>query len=84
MSAMLRAGGLAAVVGGILFVMLDSSAVNAEPTPWYFSVSLGGLGLLFGIGAWATLAVGQSERSPMLAGLAIGVVGYALLRLILF
>ena len=72
------------VVGTILYVMLDSGRVNAEPAPWFFSVSLGGLGVLFGLGAWATSAAGQSERSPMLAGLSLGVIGYALVRLVLF
>ena len=75
---------VAAVVSTLLYVMLDSGAVNAEPSPWFFSVSLGGLGLLFGIGAWATAAAGQGERSPMLAGLSLGVIGYAIVRLILF
>jgi ABC-type nickel/cobalt efflux system permease component RcnA len=83
-SATLRAVIVALVVGTVLYVMLDSRMVNAEPAPWFFSVSLGGLGLLFGIGAWATSAAGQSERSPLLAGLSLGVIGYALVRLVLF
>ena len=75
---------MALAVSSVLYLMLDSRVVNPEPAPWFFSVSLGGLGLLFGIGAWATSAVGQTERSPMLAGLSLGVVGYALVRLVLF
>lgn len=72
------------VVGTVLYVMLDSGMVNAEPAPWFFSVSLGGLGTLFGLGAWATSAAGQHQRSPMLAGLSMGVIGYAIVRLMLF
>jgi hypothetical protein len=84
MGTTLRALIVAVAVGAILYLMLDSGAVNKEPAPWFYSVSLGGLGLLFGIGAWATSAVGQTERTPMLAGLSLGVVGYALVRLVLF
>jgi hypothetical protein len=83
-SATLRAGIVAAVVSSILYVMIDSGFVNPEPAPWFFSMSLGGLGLLFGAGAWATSAVGQNERTPMLAGLSLGLIGYALVRLVLF
>jgi len=75
---------VALVVGTILYVMLDSGMVNAEPSPWFFSVSLGGLGVLFGLGAWATSAAGQNERSPLLAGLSLGVIGYAIVRLMMF
>ena len=76
-----RVLGTAAAVAGLLYLMLDSGVVTSDPAPPLTSLSLGGLALLFGAGAWATAAVGQREKSPLLAGLALGVGGYALARL---
>lgn len=78
-----RAALVAGVVAGLLWVMLDSGAVAAEPAPLAASLSLGGLALLFGVGAWAMSIGGQPERSPLLAGLALGAGGYAVLRLLM-
>ena len=74
----------AALVAAVLYLMLDSGAVTPEPAPPLTSLSLGGLALLFGAGAWATWTVGQRTRSPLLAGLALGVGGYALVRVLAF
>ncbi len=80
-------GRVAAVAGGIgalLYLALDSGVFATEPAPAIASVSLAVLAALFGVGAWAMRAGGQPERSPLLAGLALGVGGYALLRLVLW
>ena len=63
--------------------MLDSGIVTDEPPPAYLSASLGALALIFGGGAWATWKGGQRERTPLVAGVAIGVGGYAVARLFL-
>jgi hypothetical protein len=82
----MRALGAAAVgagVAGLLHLMLDSGAVTPDPAPRMVSLSLGGLGVLFGVGAWAASIGGQQARVPLLVGLALGTAGYALLRLAL-
>jgi hypothetical protein len=79
-----RVATVAAAVAGVLYLMLDSGLVSAERAPALASLSLGALALLFGLGAWATWVGGQRRRSPLLAGLATGVGGYALARLITF
>lgn len=79
----LRAAAVAAVTGGLLYLMLDSGLVTPERAARITSLSLGGLGLLFGFGAWVMSVGGQPERSPLLAGLGIGVGGYAIVRLFL-
>ncbi|HZP40650.1 MAG TPA: hypothetical protein VFD84_03960 [Candidatus Binatia bacterium] len=78
----LRAAGVAVVVGGLLFLMLDSGAVTPERAPRVVSVSLAALGALFGLGAWATSVGGRPERAPLFAGLAAGLLGYAVARLL--
>jgi len=80
----LRVVVVAAAVAGLLYLMLDSGAVTAERAAPLASLSLGGLALLFGLGAWATAVGGQPERSPLLAGLALGTGGYAFLRWLAF
>jgi len=70
-------------VVAVLFVMLDSGAVNAEPAPAAVSVSLGTLAVLFAAGAWAMQVGGRRERVPLLAGLAAGAGVYAVVRLLL-
>lgn len=78
-----RVAAVAAGVGAVLWLMLDSRLVTPVPAPRFLSLSLGGLAALFGVGAWATSVGGQRERTPLLAGLAIGAGGYALVRLLL-
>lgn len=79
----LRALLVALGVTAVLFVMLDSGAVSADPIPGSMSVSLGVLAALFAAGAWGMQVGGRHERVPLLAGLAAGVGSYALLRLLL-
>jgi len=78
-----RALAVAVGVAAVLFVMLDSGAVGAEPAPAAMSVSLGVLATIFGAGAGAMQVGGRPERAPLLAGLALGAGGYAVLRLLL-
>jgi hypothetical protein len=80
--ARLRVAAIAGAVATLLWLMLDSGVVSPERAPAFASLSLGALGLLFGVGAWATWVGGQRERSPLLAGLAIGAGGYAVMRLL--
>lgn len=78
---MLGVGGAVAVV---LYVMLDSGVVRSEGTPKIMSVTLIVLALLFALGTWTAGFGGQTNRQPMLAGLALGLAGYAILRLFAF
>src|SRR6266852_2784709 len=80
----LRTAAVAVGVAALLWLMLDSRLVAAEPAPPLTSLSLGGLGLLFAVGAWAMSVGGLRERAPLLSGLAIGVGGYAIVRLMPF
>ena len=83
MAAQPRVIATAIAVAAVLYLALDSGLMTSEPAAPVLSASLGGLALLFGLGAWATRVGGQPERSPLLAGLAIGLGGYAILRLLL-
>ena len=78
-----RVAATAGAVAALLYLMLDSGAVTPEPAARLASLSLGGLALLFGLGAWATSVGGQPAKSPLLAGLALGTGGYAVARLLL-
>jgi hypothetical protein len=75
---------VAAAVALLLYVRLDAGLLSADPTPHAVSLPLGGLAVLFGLGAWAAAFKGQPTRTPFMAGLALGVGGYALLRVFLF
>jgi peptidoglycan/LPS O-acetylase OafA/YrhL len=78
-----RAAAVAVASAALLWLMLDSGAFG-PPSPRVLSVSLGTLALIFAVGAWAMAVGGRRERTPLLAGLAIGVGGYAVLRLFAF
>jgi len=75
---------VAVAVGVLLYGRLDAGLFTADPTPRAVSLPLGGLAVLFGLGAWAATVKGQPTRAPFMAGLALGVGGYALLRVLLF
>ena len=79
-----RVGAVAGGVAAILYLMLDSGAVARESPPPGISLSLCMLAVIFGIGAGVMWAGGQRERTPLLAGLALGVGGYAILRMVAF
>jgi hypothetical protein len=79
----IRVAGIGFAVALVLWLMLDSRLVSPEAGPRFLSLSLAGLAALFGLGAWAMQVGGRKERAPFLAGVAIGVGGYAVLRLVL-
>lgn len=78
--ALLRGVGVAALVMAVLYVALDAGA--AAPAPGT-SFALLTLALLFGVGAWAFGVGGRPEHRPAMAGLAIGLALYAVLRVVL-
>ena len=73
---------LACAGGVLLYVSLDSGMV-APRAERMFSLPLLGLGAIFGASAWAATMSHFPKRAPLLAGLSLGVGGYALLRLFL-
>ncbi len=79
-----RVFGIAGAVGVFLYVMLDSGIVRPEGTPRVMSVTLIVLALIFTLGAWTASFSNQPERRPMMAGLALGLASYAVLRLFAF
>ena len=79
-----RVVGIAAAVGAFLYVMLDSGVVRPEGTPRIMSVTLLVLSLVFALGTWTAGFGNQPQRKPMLAGLSLGLAGYAILRLFAF
>jgi hypothetical protein len=78
-----RSVGVAGAVAALLWLMLDSRIVTPTAPPAGVSGSLVALALIFGAGAFVMAKGGQPERVPLLAGLALGVGGYALARLVL-
>jgi hypothetical protein len=79
-------GVLAAVVACVVAVLLWSSldsGAGGERAGRLVSLPLLGLAAIFGAGAWASTYAGMQRRVPVMLGLAIGVGGYALLRLAL-
>lgn len=75
---------VAGAAAAVLYLMLDSGVVRPETAPQVVSVSLLVLTLIFGVGSWTASIGGQAGRSSTLAGLAIGLGGYAVFRTIAF
>jgi len=75
------AGVVAVIIAGLLHLSLDSG-VFAPRAERLVSLPLLGLGAIFGGSAWAASVSGQTNRSRLMAGLAIGVGGYAVFRLL--
>jgi len=74
---------IACVIAELLYLSLDSGRYSAA-TPRLFSLPLIGLALIFGARAW-TMSLSEEKRTAsFFAGLALGVGGYALVRLFLF
>ena len=78
-----RVAAIAAAVAAVLWLALDAGVGATEPTPAAASVALIILAGIFGAGTWVMRVAGRRERIPLLAGLAIGTGGYALVRLTL-
>jgi hypothetical protein len=71
---------VACAIAALLYFSLDSGRYAAA-TPRLFSLPLIGLSLIFGARAW-TVSLGRDQRTAsFFAGLAIGVGGYAVVRL---
>ena len=77
---MLAGLAVACVIASLLYLSLDSGRF-APPAERAFSMPLVGLGVIFAGSAWAASKGGYPERVPLFTGLAIGVGGYALVRL---
>ena len=71
------------MVAAVLWACLDSGFGGTLSAPPVTSVALLVLAGLFGLGAWVMRLAGRGERAPLLAGLALGAGGYAVLRLTL-
>ena len=78
-----RIGAIAAAVVGVLWAALDSGFGGLPPAPPAMSSGLLALGAVFGTASWVMWRGGQPERSPLLAGMAIGLAFYAIARLTL-
>jgi len=79
----LVAAAVAAVVAGLLYLNLDSGMVSPEPAARLVSLPLLGLGVIFGVRAWTESMREGSRMTAFFAGLAAGVAGYGLVRLVL-
>ena len=79
----LVAAAVAAVVGTLLYLNLDSGRMTPEPAARLFSLPLVGLGLIFGVRAWTESMRGTSRMTAFFVGLALGVGGYGIVRLAL-
>ena len=67
-------------IASLLYLSLDSGRF-APPAQRAFSMPLVGLAVIFGANAWASARGGNPQRTPLFAGLALGVGGYGLFRL---
>ena len=71
---------VACAIAGLLHLSLDSGRF-APPAERAFSMPLAGLGVIFAVSAWAASKGGYPQRVPLFSGLALGIGGYALVRL---
>jgi hypothetical protein len=74
---------VAAVVGTLLWVNLDSGLMTPEPAARLVSLPLIGLAAIFGVRAWADTQSSTPRWGSFFAGLALGVGGYGIVRLAL-
>jgi hypothetical protein len=74
---------VACPIAALLYLNLDSGLLRPVPAERLVSLPLVGLGLIFAIGAWAAWYTGNKRRGGLLAGVAAGVGGYALVRLVI-
>src|SRR5436190_6000882 len=74
---------VAVVVAGLLWLNLDSGLVGPEPAARIFSMPLLGLAAIFGVRAWTETQQSTPRWTSFFAGLALGVGGYGVLRLLI-
>lgn len=74
---------VAAVVAALLWLNLDSGRFTPEPSSRFFSMPLIGLAAIFGVRAWTESQSPEPRWTAFFAGLALGVGGYGIVRLIL-
>lgn len=79
----LVAVGVAAVVAALLWLNLDSGRITPEPASRFVSMPLVGLAAIFGVRAWTESQSPEARWTAFFAGLALGVGGYGLVRLVL-
>jgi len=75
---------VAVAVACLLYLNLDSGRMTPEPAARLFSLPLGGLALIFAVRAWTESRRADTDArwTGLFAGLAAGVGGYALVRLV--
>jgi hypothetical protein len=74
---------VAAVVAALLWLNLDSGRLTSEPASRFFSMPLVGLSAIFGVRAWTESQSPEPRWTAFFAGLALGVGGYGIVRLVL-
>jgi hypothetical protein len=74
------AGVVACAIAALLYLSLDSGRYTGA-TPRLFSLPLIGLSLIFAARAWMVSLSTDKRTGAFFAGLAIGVGGYAVVRL---
>ena len=74
---------VATAVGTLLWLNLDSGIVTPEPAARIVSLPLVGLAAIFGVRAWAETQSATQRWTSFFAGLALGVGGYGVVRLLL-
>jgi hypothetical protein len=74
---------VAAVVATLLWLNLDSGRMTSEPASRLFSMPLIGLAAIFGVRAWTESQSPEPRWTAFFVGLAVGVGGYGLVRLVL-
>jgi hypothetical protein len=74
---------VAAVVATFLWLNLDSGRMTSEPASRWFSMPLIGLAAIFGVRAWTESQNPEPRWTAFFAGLALGVGGYGIVRLVL-
>ena len=79
-----QAAAIAGVIATLLYLRLDSGMVTPEPDTRLISVPLGIVAAIFAAGAWSASVTGRPGQVALLAGLAAGAGGYAVLRLFAF
>ncbi len=81
---LVRIVAVAVGAGAVLYFSLDSGMASRETPPPGTSLALGILGSVFGVSATVLHLGKQPGRVPLLVGLSIATLGYAILRAVAF